>query len=93
MALLQPTRTQCEQHYRFLFGLAPGGVYHAMECCHPCGALLPHHFTLTGKPAVSFLLHFPWAHAPRDYLAPCSVEPGLSSVRNSDCLANSQAQL
>jgi len=27
--------------------------------CHPCyqwcGGLLPHHFTLTGKPAVSFL--------------------------------------
>ena len=31
----------------FLFGLAPSGVYHAMECYHPCGALLPHHFTLT----------------------------------------------
>ena len=31
----------------FLFGLAPGGVCRAMECCHPCGALLPHPFTLT----------------------------------------------
>ena len=34
----------------FLFGLAPGGVCHAMVCCHPCGALLPHHFTLTPLP-------------------------------------------
>jgi hypothetical protein len=49
----------------FLFGLAPGGVYLAAECCHPRGALLPHHFTLTPPPAeaahgaVYFLLHFP----------------------------------
>jgi len=32
----------------FLFGLAPGGVCHAAECCHRRGALLPHRFTLTG---------------------------------------------
>ena len=31
-----------------LFGLAPGGVYLAVECCHRRGALLPHPFTLTG---------------------------------------------
>ena len=30
-----------------LFGLAPGGVYRATECCHRRGALLPHPFTLT----------------------------------------------
>ncbi len=34
--------------FAFLFGLAPGGVYLATECCHLRGALLPHHFTLTG---------------------------------------------
>ena len=34
--------------YGFLFGLAPGGVYLATNCCQPCGALLPHLFTLTG---------------------------------------------
>ena len=33
-----------------LFGLAPGGVYLATHCYQPCGALLPHLFTLTGKP-------------------------------------------
>ena len=32
-----------------LFGLAPGGVYRAANCCQSRGALLPHHFTLTGK--------------------------------------------
>jgi hypothetical protein len=31
----------------FLFGLAPGGVYLATNCCQLRGALLPHHFTLT----------------------------------------------
>ena len=51
----------------FLFGLAPGGVCRAAECCHRRGALLPHRFTLTvaiaGAWAVCFLLHFPSAHA------------------------------
>ena len=32
-----------------LFGLAPGGVYRAANCYQSRGALLPHHFTLTGK--------------------------------------------
>ena len=31
-----------------LFDLAPSGVCRAIECCHRCGALLPHPFTLTG---------------------------------------------
>ena len=31
-----------------LFGLAPSGVYPAMNCYQPRGALLPHPFTLTG---------------------------------------------
>ena len=45
-----------------LFGLAPRGVCPARNDCSPCGALLPHLFTLTlplwGK-AVHFLWHFP----------------------------------
>ena len=38
------------------------------RCRHLCGALLPHHFTLTGllRPAVYFLWHFPWAYAPQE---------------------------
>ena len=35
-----------------LFGLAPSGVYLATDCCQPCGALLPHLFTLTGAEAL-----------------------------------------
>ena len=31
-----------------LFGLAPSGVCLATDCYQPCGALLPHLFTLTG---------------------------------------------
>ncbi len=68
-----------------LFGLAPGGVYLAAECCHRRGALLPHHFTLAGAResawAVYFLLHFPWAHAPQALPGTMPWEPGLSSAR------------
>jgi hypothetical protein len=69
--LKQPTRKHPRAWaYASLFGLAPDGVYPAAECCHPRGALLPHHFTLTPphpktKGAVYFLWHFPWAHAPQ----------------------------
>ena len=49
-ALKQPTRKHAGPtlHFRAtsLFGLAPGGVCRAVECCHRRGALLPHHFTL-----------------------------------------------
>jgi hypothetical protein len=69
----------------FLFGLAPGGVYLAAACCHPRGALLPHHFTLTPPPAeaglgrYTFCCTFRGLAPPRGYLAPCPMEPGLSS--------------
>ena len=68
----------------FLFGLAPGGVYHAAECCHLRGALLPHHFTLTSSRRNDpgryiFCCTFRRLAPPRSYLAPCPVEPGLSS--------------
>lgn len=35
---------------RFLFGLAPSGVYLAESVTRTRGALLPHHFTLTTLP-------------------------------------------
>jgi len=38
----------------FLFGLAPDGVYTATQRYRVCGALLPHHFTLTWKPGGIF---------------------------------------
>ena len=65
----------------FLFGLAPGGVYLAAECCHLRGALLPHHFTLTPRTGrYIFCCTFRRLAPPRRYLAPCPVEPGLSSL-------------
>jgi len=69
----------------FLFGLAPGGVYHATSCYQLRGALLPHHFTLTCPTITSdgrrylFCCTFRRLKPPRNYLAPCPVEPGLSS--------------
>ena len=71
----------------FLFGLASGGVYLAMNCYQPCGALLPHPFTLTFE---SNCLDTYWRRSslcctcrrftpPRRYLAPCPMKPGLSS--------------
>src|SRR3569832_811919 len=70
-----------------LFGLAPGGVYRAAACCHPRGALLPHHFTLTcprGPPRHHFCSTFRGLAPPRRYLSPCPVEPGLSSLSARD---------
>ncbi len=67
-----------------LFGLAPGGVYLAAECCHPRGALLPHPFSLTGiRRCLGGLLSVALSvgsRPPRRYLAPCPAEPGLSSA-------------
>ena len=70
-----------------LFGLAPGGVCRAAECCHRRGALLPHPFTLTGPlpegwrlRRFAFCCTFRGLAPPRRYLAPCPVEPGLSSA-------------
>ena len=65
-----------------LFGLAPGGVYPAAACCHPRGALLPHLFTLAGAKALRryvFCGTFHGLASSRRYLAPCPMEPGLSS--------------
>jgi hypothetical protein len=54
------------------------------RCCHRRGALLPHHFTLTapsddGGWRCLFCGTFRGLAPPRRYLAPCPVEPGLSS--------------
>ncbi len=84
-----------------LFGLAPGGVYRAAACYHPRGALLPHLFTLTGAPGhrqvalrrYIFCGTFHGLSPSRRYLAPCPMEPGLSSairiIGRSGCLADS----
>ena len=54
--------------------------------CHTCyqlrGALLPHHFTLTyhGDRRYIFCGTCRRLTPPRNYLAPCPVKPGLSSL-------------
>ena len=64
----------------FLFGLASGGVYHAVNCYQTRGALLPHPFTLTSRMRRSTLCcTFRRLAPPRRYLAPCPMKPGLSS--------------
>jgi len=80
-----------------LFGLAPGGVYPATHCCQARGALLPHHFTLTWATAGAthrryiFCGTFRRLTPPRNYLAPCPTEPGLSStLTRSDGPADSR---
>ena len=80
---------------RFLFGLAPSGVYHRHDCYQSRGALLPHLFTLTCEQAVYFLLHFPWAHAPQALpgaLTRWSPDFPLPQC-DSDRLTNSPARL
>jgi len=44
---MQPTQIQPGLTIKSLFGLAPDGVYKAMNCYQSCGELLPHLFTLT----------------------------------------------
>ena len=48
----KPTRRQVREPARMppLFGLAPGGVYHAAAVAGARGALLPHPFTLAAGP-------------------------------------------
>ncbi len=83
----------------FLFGLAPGGVYLATDCYQPRGALLPHHFTLTGLSSGGMLSvalavgsRLPgvtWRPAlwSPDFPLPAPVET------NSDCPADSATRL
>ena len=74
-----------------LFGLAPGGVYLATTCYHVRGALLPHPFTLTDELKLhrrsTLCCTFRRLSPPRRYLAPCPMEPGLSSRRARPAIA------
>lgn len=52
-------------------------------CYQTCGALLPHLFTLTGKPAVCSLWHYPSDHSGRALPAilPCGARTFLERFR------------
>ena len=92
----------------FLFGLAPGGVYHrrGLLPATRCALTAPFHPYLitevTGR--FAFCCTCRGLAPPRSYLAPCSMEPGLSSTRflkyrqidkrrasDSNCPADSRA--
>ena len=49
MRLQQPTRGQCGPHYRPPIWSCSRRGLPCHGCCQPCGALLPHHFTLTSR--------------------------------------------
>ena len=65
-------------------------------CCHRCGALLPHHFNLTGpegRRRYIFCGTFHRFTPSRRYLALYPVEPGLSSADNQSHLQRLPGQL
>src|SRR5688572_15105571 len=80
-----------------LFGLAPGGVCRAGPLPDSrCALTAPFHPCLISEEpsAVSFCCTFRRLSPPRRYLAPCPVEPGLSSApsregKRRDCPADS----
>jgi len=67
----------------FLFGLAPGGVYHRRELLPATRCALTAPFHPYRHPKVlrrsAFCCTFRRLTPPRRYLAPCPAEPGLSS--------------
>ncbi len=67
----------------FLFGLAPGGVYHRRELLPVTRCALTAPFHPYRHPKVlrrfAFCCTFRRLAPPRRYLAPCPMEPGLSS--------------
>src|SRR5690554_1105318 len=101
--LERPTREPCGPHVRGYPQCSP--IWSCSRRGLPChfryrkrGALLPHLFTLTAvrRPRrYIFCGTFRRLAPPRRYLAPCPMEPGLSSPRvqnaGSDCLANSRS--
>ena len=86
--LERPTRKQCGPHLCFPIWPCSQWGLPCQRCCQRRGALLPHHFTLTGNARALlrryiFCGTFRRLTPPRRYLAPRPMEPGLSSGRNS----------
>ncbi len=83
----------------FLFGLAPGGVCLAADCCQPRGALLPHHFTLARQQSGGMLSvalavgSRPPGVTWRPALRSPDFPPPAPEDANSDCPADSISQI
>lgn len=98
--LKQPTRIPCGPHIMtfrsngFLFGLAPGGVFPATTVTNRA---VRSYRTISPLPTATradrryiFCGTFRGLTPPRRYLAPCPMEPGLSSLcfKNKERLPN-----
>ena len=78
--LKQPTRKRRGPRHRFPIWSCSGWGLPCRFCYQKRGALLPHHFTLTSRGwRYTFCCTGRGLAPPRRYLAPCPVEPGLSS--------------
>ena len=84
--LERPTRIRCGPHHRIPIWSCSGWGLPCRSCYHQRGALLPHLFTLTDPTPENvsrryiFCGTFRRLAPPRRYLAPCPMEPGLSSI-------------
>ena len=83
-----PARSLRKPGARPLFGLAPGGVYHAAVVTNRAVRSYRTFSPLPASGRYTFCCTFHKLTLPRCYLALCPVEPGLSSnVKHaSDCL-------
>lgn len=81
--LKQPTREPCGPHVVLLFGLAPSGVYLAAtvtsNAVRSYRTIQPYR-PLTRRRRYIFCCTCRRLTPPRSYLAPCPLEPGLSSL-------------
>ena len=88
-SLKRPTRKRRGPRHGFPIWSCSGWGLPCRSCYHSRGALLPHPFTLTSRNWRSTLCCTGRGLSPpRRYLAPCPVEPGLSS--GSATLASAQ---
>jgi len=90
-SLKQPTRKRRGQRLSLPIWSCSGWGLPCHSCYHERGALLPHPFTLTRRGIAERYQAWRFAFCctgrrlapPRRYLAPCPVEPGLSSSSKS----------
>ena len=94
--LKQPTRIQHGSRLRIPIWSCSEWGLPCHLCCHRRGALLPHHFNLTGPEGLRRCIFCGTSHRltpSRRYLALYPLEPGLSSINNLSCLQRLPGQL
>ena len=94
--LKQPTRIQHGSCLRIPIWSCSEWGLPCHLCYHRRGALLPHHFNLTGPERLRRYIFYGTSHRftpSRRYLALYPLEPGLSSINNLSCLQRLPGQL